>query len=242
MRLQRAMARAGFGSRRSAEELIRAGRVRVNGQVAELGVRVDPGRDVILVGARRVIPSRPEWIALHKPLGYVVSRRDFRGRNTVFELVPPIRGLTYVGRLDLMTSGLFLLTTDGEAAHRLTHPRYAVQRVYRVMVHGMDEATIRRTLARPVVVEGRRVNIVRWRVCGAEGGSSELMVVLAEGRHRIVRRLCERLGLKVEKLVRLSYGPVQLGRLAPGAWRRLAPAEVRGLHASFGVPQGSHAD
>ncbi len=242
MRLQRAMARAGFGSRRSAEELIRAGRVRVNGQVAELGARVDPGRDVILVGARRVIPSRPEWIALHKPLGYVVSRRDFRGRRTVFELVPPIRGLTYVGRLDVMTSGLLLLTTDGEAAHRLMHPRYAVQRVYSVVVHGLDEAGIRKALARPVVVEGRRVNIVRWRVHPAEGRSSELLLVLAEGRYRIVRRLCERLGLKVERLVRLSYGPVRLGRLAPGEWRRLPPGEVRGLHASLGMPAGSHAD
>lgn len=242
MRLQRAMARAGFGSRRGAEELIRAGRVRVNGQVAELGTRVDPQRDVILLGSRRVVPARPEWIVLHKPLGYVVSRRDFQGRPTVFELVPAIPGLTYVGRLDVMTSGLLLLTTDGEAAHRLMHPRYAVPRSYRVVVHGMSEADLRRTLARPVVLEGRPVKIQRWRLYPSEGRSYELVLVLAEGRYRIVRRLCERWGLKVERLARLSYGPVRLGRLAPGEWRRLAPIEVRGLHAACRMPARSHAN
>lgn len=229
MRLQRAMARAGVASRRHAEELIRAGRVRVNGRVAGVGLRVDPARDVIMVGAKRVVPAQTEWLALHKPLGLVVSRRDPRGRRTVFELLPPVRGLTYVGRLDVMTSGLLLLTNDGEGANRLTHPRYEVERSYHVLVHGRDEATIRRQLAQPVVIEGRAVRLKRWRVRPGAGGSSELLLVLAEGRYRIVRRLCERLGLKVERLMRLSYGPVRLGTLAPGKWRRLTAAEMAAL-------------
>ena len=234
MRLQRAMARAGVASRRHAEELIRAGRVKVNGRVADIGLRVDPARDVIVVGGRRVVPARTEWLALHKPLGLVVSRRDPRGRRTVFELLPPVRGLTYVGRLDVMTSGLLLLTNDGEGANRLTHPRYAVERSYRVLVHGRDLATIRQQLAQPVVIDGRAVHLVRWRVRPGEGRSSELLLVLAEGRYRIVRRLCERLGLKIERLVRLSYGPVRLGTLAPGEWRHLTEAEVGAL-----LPAGS---
>jgi len=234
MRVHRAMARAGVASRRHAEELIRAGRVKVNGRVAEIGQRVDPVRDVIVVGGRRVVQARTEWLALHKPLGLVVSRRDPRGRHTVFELLPPVRGLTYVGRLDVMTSGLLLLTNDGEGANRLTHPRYEVERSYQALVHGRDEATIRRQLAQPVVIDGRAVNLIRWRVRPAVGGSSELFVVLAEGRYRIVRRLCERLGLKVERLVRLSYGPVRLGTLAPGKWRHLTEAELRALNARPG--------
>lgn len=241
MRLQRAMARAGFGSRRGAEEVIRAGRVRVNGAVAELGMSVDPERDVILVGSRRVVPARVEWIALHKPLGYVVSRRDPRGRPTVFDLVPPVRGLTYVGRLDVMTTGLLLLTTDGEAAHRLMHPRFAVERSYRAVVHGRRDADLRRALARPVVIEGRPVQLIRWRLERAEGRSSQLTLVLAEGRYRIVRRLCEQLGLKVEQLIRLSYGPIRLGTLRPGDWRRLSAAEVRSLGATTGKANGHAA-
>ena len=234
MRLQRAMARAGVASRRHAEELIRAGRVKVNGRVAEVGLRVDPARDVVVVGGRRLVAARTEWLALHKPLGLVVSRRDPRGRRTVFELLPPVRGLIYVGRLDVMTSGLLLLTNDGEGANRLTHPRYAVERSYRAVVHGRDLAAIRQQLARPVVIDGRAVRLVRWRVRPAAGGSSELLLVLAEGRYRIVRRLCERLGLKVERLVRLSYGAVRLGTLAPGEWRRLTEAEKGALQAHQG--------
>jgi 23S rRNA pseudouridine2605 synthase len=232
MRLQRALARAGVASRRGAEELIRAGRVRVNGRVAEIGRRVDPARDIIMVGTRRAVLARTEWLALHKPLGYVVTRRDPRGRRTVFELVPPVRGLTYVGRLDVMTSGLLLLTTDGEGAHRLTHPRYAVERRYRALVHGVGEMDLRRALARPIVIEGRAVQLREWRMRPATGDTLDLLLVLAEGRYRIVRRLCERLGLKVERLTRLSYGAVRLGTLKPGEWRRLTGAEIRSLQAT----------
>jgi 23S rRNA pseudouridine2605 synthase len=229
MRLQRALARAGVASRRTCEELIRGGRVRVNGRAAELGVRVDPAADAITVNGRPVRPPRLTWIALHKPVGYVVTRRDPRGRPTVFTLVPRTPGLTYVGRLDVMTSGLLLLTTDGEAAHRLMHPRYAVERGYAVRVHGRTPEQIRAALRRPVVVDGRPVRLLRARVRPLGAETSELTLTLAEGRHRIVRRLCDRLGLKVERLTRLSYGPVRLGRMPAGAWRYLSKRELRAL-------------
>jgi 23S rRNA pseudouridine2605 synthase len=228
MRLQRALARAGVASRRRAEELIRGGAVRVNGTVATIGQSVDPDVDVILVRGRRVRPADTTWLLLHKPVGYVVSRRDPRGRQTVFDLLPDIPGLTYVGRLDLMTSGALLLTTDGTGAHRLMHPRYAVERTYRVLVHGRPAHEIRRALARPIVLGDREVRVVDFKV-QERGPSTDLTLVLAEGRYRIVRRLCEHLHLKVERLARLSYGPIRLGRLASGTWRHLTAAEVRRL-------------
>ncbi len=230
MRLQRVLARAGISSRRRAEELIRAGLVRVNGAVAALGCSVDPDADVVTVRGRRVRPVPATWIALHKPIGYVVSRRDPRGRRTVFELLPEVPALTYVGRLDVMTSGLLLFTTDGEAAHRLMHPRYAVQRTYRVLVHGRAAHDIRKELARPVTIDGRPVRVVSAQVT-ERGTATELTLVLAEGRYRIVRRLCTRLRLKVERLTRLSYGPVELGRLEPGRWRHLSQHELQALRA-----------
>ena len=229
MRLQRALARAGVASRRRAEDLIRAGRVKVNGRVAELGESVDPDNDLITVGGRRIAQARSVWIALNKPLGYVVTKRDPQGRRTVFELLPRVPGLTYVGRLDVATSGLLLLTTDGTAAHRMVHPRFGVERTYRALVHGRSVNEIRRMLARPVVIEGRPVQLVKAVVREGERGSADLTLVLAEGRYRIVRRLCERLNLKVERLTRLSHGPVRLGRLAPGEWRYLSKRELQAV-------------
>jgi 23S rRNA pseudouridine2605 synthase len=232
MRLQRALARAGVASRRRAEDLIRSGRVRVNGQVAELGLTVDPQRDTITVGTKRVQIPDAVWIALNKPVGYVVSRKDEKRRPTVFELVPDIPGLTYVGRLDVMTAGLLLLTTDGAACNRLTHPRYAVERSYRAIVHGRRAEDIRRALSRPIVIDRRPVKIIRHRV-RARGSKSDITLVLTEGRYRIVRRLCEQLKVKVEQLVRLSHGPVRLARLAPGRWRYLTAGEKGSLSRLF---------
>jgi 23S rRNA pseudouridine2605 synthase len=232
MRLQRALARAGVASRRTAEDLIRAGRVRVNGKLAEIGSVTDPAADTITVDGRRVRAGVEDvWLALHKPIGYLVSRSDPEGRRTVFELVPRVPGLTYVGRLDVMTTGLLLMTTDGAGANLLTHPRHGVERSYRVLLHGRSTEEVRRLLARPVVIDGRPVNITRTRIRAADGGRTDVTLVLAEGRYRIVRRLCERLELKVERLTRLSHGPVQLGRLAPGAWRHLTNAERAALRA-----------
>lgn len=234
MRLQRALARAGVRSRRAAEDLIREGRVRVNGRVAELGASADPDRDKITVDGKPLRAAREVWIALNKPVGHVTSRRDAEGRPTVFTLVPPVPGLTYVGRLDVMTGGLLLLTTDGAAVNRLTHPRYEVEKTYRVRVHGRPTADVRAALARPVLVEGQAVAMGRAMVREAEGGRTDVQLVLHEGRNRIVRRMCEVLGLKVERLTRIAHGPIRLGRLAPGAWRYLTTREVAALRALRG--------
>ena len=231
MRLQRALARAGVASRRGAEALIIAGRVRVNGTVAELGQSVDPATDAITVGGRRVKQVKVAWIALNKPAGYVVTRRDTEGRSTVFDLVPDLPGLAYVGRLDVATTGLLLLTTDGEAVHRLTHPRFAVERTYRAIVRGRPADDIRRAFQRPVVIGRRRVGIVGFRVRPGERGASDLTITLTEGRNRIVRRACEHVGLEVVRLIRLSHGPVKLGRLAPGRWRYLTTREISAIRA-----------
>ncbi|HEX9729482.1 MAG TPA: pseudouridine synthase [Gemmatimonadales bacterium] len=232
MRLQRALARAGIASRRHAEDLIREGRVRVNGTVAELGMSADPDADTITVNGRRIAATRVVWIALHKPIGYVVSRRDPEGRKTVFELVPHVPGLTYVGRLDVTTAGLLLLTTDGTAVNRMTHPRYGVERSYRVLVHGLTTDQITRALSRPVMIEGRPVALSTFQARAAERGRTDMRLVLTEGRYRIVRRLCDQLGLKVERLTRLSHGPVRLGRLAAGKWRYLTRNELAALSSS----------
>lgn len=225
MRIQRALARAGVASRRKAEELVAAGRVRVNGAVAHTGQAVHPGRDAISVDGNPIGAPKPaEWLMLNKPAGVMTTRSDPDGRKTVFELVPEIPGLTYVGRLDFLTEGLLLLTTDGEAAHRLSHPSSEVERSYVATVLGKgDEAAARARLGvtledgpvSPVRVEARRLGRDRW----------EFEVTITEGRKREVRRLCAALGLDVERLVRVSFGPVHLGDLAPGQTRTLTSRE-----------------
>ena len=234
MRLQRVLARAGVTSRRKAEDLIRAGRVRVDGAVATLGMSADSDRQRVTLDGRAVRAGATSWLALNKPRGYVVSRGDPEGRPTVYHLLPKVPGLTYVGRLDVMTSGLLLFTTDGAAAHRLMHPRFEVPRTYRLGVHGAPAAAVQAALARPVVVDGRAVKVVSARVRPA-GRSVEVELALAEGRHRIVRRLAEVLGLKVEWLHRVAYGPVRLGRLAEGRYRALTPREIRVIERVHGT-------
>ena len=234
MRLQRVLARAGVTSRRKAEELIRAGRVRVDGTVATLGSSVDPDKQRVSVDGKSVKPAAATWYALNKPIGVVTSRGDPERRRTVFELVPDVPGLIYVGRLDVMTSGLLLLTTDGAAAHHLTHPRYAVRRTYRLAVHGATVDGVRRALSGRPVVDGRPVAIVSALV-RSKGKRVEVELTLAEGRHRIVRRLAEALDLKIEWLHRVSYGPVRLGDLAEGRSRPLTRREIQAIERLHGA-------
>jgi 23S rRNA pseudouridine2605 synthase len=232
MRLQRALARAGIASRREAEELIKKGQVRVNGSVAEIGMSVDPLSDVVEVGGRRVRPVASAWLALHKPVGYLVTRRDQQGRPTVFDLVPSLPGLTYVGRLDINTSGLLLMTTDGSGVNRLTHPRYATERTYLVQVKGASAHEIRRALARPILIDGSAVQLASSKVRQNRNAlSCALTLVLTEGRNRIVRRTCEAIGLTVERLVRLSHGPIRLGEIPSGTWRYLTEGELSALRS-----------
>ena len=233
MRLQRALARAGVASRRAAEQLISEGKVRVDGKVAELGSKVDPERQRITVGGRAVKLQARRWLAFHKPLGVVTTASDEEGRRTVFDFIPDTTGLTYVGRLDVTTTGLLLLTTDGEAVHRLTHPRYHIPRRYTALVHGRPTAEISQGVRQKIVVDGRPVVPLEVRVRPGTEGRSILDVTLHEGRNRIVRRWCEAMGLKVERLARLSYGPVRLGDLAPGRYRPLTPREEAALYKAI---------
>jgi pseudouridine synthase len=231
MRLQRALARAGVASRRKAEELIAAGRVRVNGEVAQTGMSVDPSRDVILVDDKPLAaPAAVQWLVLNKPAGYMTTRSDPDGRPTVFDLVPHVPGLTYVGRLDYLTEGVLLLTTDGEAAHRLSHPSSGVERTYVATVTGKGDEAAREArlgveledgVVHPRRVAARRLGRDRW----------EFEVTITEGRKREVRRLCSALGLGVERLVRVRFGPVELGDLPSGQTRPLSPRERSALRA-----------
>jgi len=239
MRVQRALAQAGVASRRAAEELIRAGKVRVDGRVVSLGDKVDPVRQTIQVGRRTVHAIPRRWLAVHKPLGVVTTARDEDGRKTVFDLLDDPRGLAYVGRLDVMTTGLLLLTTDGEAIHRLTHPRYRIPRRYSVLVHGVPPEEVTTLVRRPVVLDRRPVTPSGLTVRPGRQGRTQIELTLTEGRHHVVRRWCAELGLKVERLARLSYGPVRLGRLAVGGVRPLTPREIDALyHAIKLTPDG----
>jgi 23S rRNA pseudouridine2605 synthase len=235
MRVQRALARAGVASRRAAEDLIRAGRVRVDGQVAALGSSVDPDRQRITVNGKPVKQVARRWLAFHKPLGVVTSASDEAGRRTVFDLIPNPAGLAYVGRLDVMTTGLLLLTTDGDAVYRLTHPKYRVPRRYTALVHGRPTADVEQAVHRRWLVDGRPVIPTAVRVRPGREGRSIVDLTLTEGRHHVVRKWCEAMGLKVERLARLSYGPVRLGDLPVGQARPLTPDEERALYRAIGL-------
>ena len=233
MRLQRALARAGVASRRAAEKLIEDGRVRVDGKTATIGMKVDPQRQRITVGNRSVKVKERRWLAFHKPLGVVTTAKDEEGRRTVLDFIREPEALTYVGRLDVMTTGLLLLTTDGEAVHRLTHPRYRIPRRYTALVHGRPTGEIAAAARERILVDGRPVVPSEVRVRPGTEGRSIIDLTLEEGRNRIVRRWCEAMGLKVDRLARLSYGPVRLGDLAPGKYRPLTPREEAALYKAI---------
>jgi pseudouridine synthase len=229
VRLQRVLARAGIASRRHAEALIQAGRVVVNGRVVtELGTRVDPARDRVEIDGQPVeMAGEPVYVALHKPPGYVTTTHDPQGRPTVMALVPSAPGLFPVGRLDAESDGLLLLTTDGEWAQRLSHPRYGCAKEYLVKLDGaLSEAELER-LRRPMRLgpdewtTGSEVEIVERR-----RKSTRLRMVLHEGRNRQIRRMMEQLGRGVLALRRVRVGCVELGGLPAGRWRYLTAQEI----------------
>jgi len=229
-RLQKILARAGVASRRGAEQVMAQGRITVNGvMVREMGSKADITRDDVRVdGVRIKAPERPVYLVLNKPKGAVATRHDPQGRATVMDLVPSVAGLFPVGRLDVTTEGLLLLTNDGAFAERVSHPRYEVPRVYEAKVRGLPDAKVLARLQRGVRVEGDLMSADRVRVLEA-GNNSWLEVTLHEGKRHEVKRLLEAVGHPVSKLRRVAFGPVTTKGLEPGQFRQLTPHEVRAL-------------
>ena len=230
-RLQKILAYAGFGSRRACEELIRQRRVRVNGQVAQIGQKADPDCDRIAVDGKPVRKKQHyTYIAVHKPSGILSDEGDRTGRlPTARDLIPLPTRLYPVGRLDLWSEGLLLLTDDGELADRLTHPRYEHDKEYEIRVEGLpDEETLRKW-QRGVFLDGRKTAPAEVSIFRREGDYTWLRVVLREGRKRHIRRVAAMLGHTVQRLIRVRIGPVRLGNLKPGEWRYLTGRELRQL-------------
>ena len=242
-RLQKALANAGFGSRREIERRIEAGEVKVNGQVAKLGDRVVPD-DRITVGQRRVgswrlKPVEHSTIIYNKPEGELVSRSDPEGRPTVFKRLPKLKSGRWiaVGRLDLNTSGLMIFTTDGELANRLMHPSQQVEREYAVRVLGQVTDEMARQLVNGVQLEDGPARFEDLVESGGDGSNRWFHVVIMEGRKREVRRLWEAVGARVSRLKRVRYGPIILdSSLSIGRWRQLEKSEMQALLAMAGLP------
>jgi 23S rRNA pseudouridine2605 synthase len=227
-RLQKVLARAGLASRRASEELIAEGRVRVNGEVAELGRRIDPDADQVTIDGVPV-PVAPGLVhyLLNKPPGVVTTASDPQGRPVVVDLVPAEPRVFPVGRLDADTEGLLILTHDGGFAHRLTHPSFGVAKEYLAEVEGTPGRAVLRTLREGVDLEDGRTAPARVSLVSP----GVLRLVISEGRNRQVRRMCEAVGHPVRRLVRTRIGPVADRRLPPGSWRPLTTGEVRSLEA-----------
>ncbi|HLX89288.1 MAG TPA: pseudouridine synthase [Acidimicrobiales bacterium] len=235
-RLQKVLARAGYGSRRTCEELISDGRVTVNGEAATLGRRVDVGRDRIAVDGALVstLPGLVHYV-LNKPRGVVTTAADPEGRPTVVQLVPDEPRVFPVGRLDADTEGLLVLTNDGELAQRLAHPSFGVDKEYLAEVDGRPGPSALRALRRGVDLDD---GVTAPATVGVLA-PGVLRIVIHEGRNRQVRRMCEAVGHPVRRLVRTRIGPLSDAGLAPGRWRRLTDAEVRSLsRAAAGDDRG----
>jgi pseudouridine synthase len=235
-RLQRALARAGLGSRRACEDLIRAGRVTVGGMTAELGQSVDPSRDRVEVDGSR-IPLDPElrYFVLNKPAGIVSTVRDPQRRGDLSVYLPEDVRVFPVGRLDRDSEGLLLLTNDGELSNRLMHPRYGAEKEYLAEVEGKPTERKVARLERGLDLEDGPARARRARIVARSGGRAAIRVVMTEGRKREVRRMLEAIGHPVRRLVRVRQGPVRLGRLRPGTLRELNSEEVAELYRHAGL-------
>ena len=230
-RLQKIIAAAGLTSRRAAEELIAAGKVRVNGAVASLGDKADAARDRITVDGKSLAPPEEKvYIMLNKPRGYVTTLKDEKGRRTVAELVsgPGVR-LYPVGRLDMNSEGLLIMTNDGELAERMMHPRGGVEKCYRTTVTGEDIPAAAEKMKESMLIDGYRTRGARVEIERLTDKGGVLLVTIGEGRNRQVRKMCEQVGLRVTRLCRISEGGLKLGNLRSGEWRELTRAEIARL-------------
>lgn len=229
-RLQKLIAASGLMSRRAAESIIAAGRVTVNGHPAKLGDSAEEGDTVLLDGQPVPLREQKRYYMLNKPRGYVCSMHDERGRKSVRELLPVSAGRVYpVGRLDIMSEGLLIMTNDGEFANCVMHPSSGIQKIYRTTVTGVNlEAGIER-LREPFFLDGVRVQAVKLTVLKKDGQDAVLDLTIGEGRNREIRRMCETAGLKVKRLTRIAEGPLRLGNLPSGKFRSLSQEEIASL-------------
>lgn len=248
-RLQKLLAGAGLGSRREIEEWIRAGRVTVNGVVATLGQKVS-GREKILVDGR-VVPAlrksrpSPRVLLYHKPAGEVCTRSDPDGRPTVFDRLPPLQGSRWinVGRLDLATSGLLLLTTDGVLANALMHPSHEIEREYAVRLQGVVSDAVLEQIRGGIELDDGTARFDSVEPAGGEGSNQWFRVTVSEGRNRLVRRVWEAVECRVSRLIRVRYGPVTLARsLRPGHHRLLKEHELTRLYVAAGLREAESGD
>jgi len=234
-RIQKLMAQAGLGSRRECEKMIEKGRVSVNGRIASLGDKADPTTDTIVVNGRTIKPLQTEslYIALHKPKGVLSSLDDEmeEGRTTVRDLIPLPGHLYPVGRLDKQSTGLILMTNDGDLAHRLTHPRYGHEKTYKVIVEGRITHEALEKWRSGMYLDGRKTIPAQITVVRQDVSFTHLELVMREGRKRQIRRLANMLGFPVTQLVREKIGPLTLGNLKLGDWRHLTAKEVADLKA-----------
>jgi 23S rRNA pseudouridine2605 synthase len=239
-RLQKVMAAAGIGSRRRCEELILAGRVEVDRHtVRKLGTKVDAERQEVRVDGTPLKPMRRAYYLVNKPVGLVSTNFDPSGRPRVIDLLPPTKERLFtVGRLDLSSEGLMLVTNDGELANRLTHPRYGVEKTYHALVAGTPNADVLESLRRGVHLDEGVARVVSVKIRNALKQSTLLEIVLAEGRNREIRRILAKVGHKVMRLKRVAIGPLRLKDLAPGEWRPLRRDELAELHKARGTTQG----
>ena len=230
-RLQKVLARAGIGSRRAVEEMIERGRIEVNGSKARLGQRVDSSKDEVKVDGS-VVPLREDLVhyLLNKPVGVVSTADDPEGRPTVVEIVETDVRVWPVGRLDIDTEGAIIVTNDGDLTLRLTHPRFGVTKTYVAEVQGSLGPKAARTLARGVELEDGLTAPAQVNILERASGGSVVELVLSEGRNRQARRMLEHVGHPVRRLVRTAIGPLKLGRLKQGTYRKLSPLEVQLLY------------
>lgn len=238
-RLQKLLARAGLGSRRSCEDLIREGRVTVNGEtVRKLGAKAAPDDDIRVDGERISLPEDYVYLMLNKPPGYVTTRDDPQGRPTVMDLVPEgLRSRVFpVGRLDQDTTGLLLLTDDGDLTQRLLHPSHHVPKEYLADVEGTPSETKLRTLRSGIELEDGVTQPAEVMLVATGGGESRLRMTITEGRNRQVRRMCEAIGHPVRRLKRVAMGPLRLGELSLGAVRSLRQAQIDALREAVDLP------
>lgn len=232
-RLQKILAQAGIASRRAAEEMIRSGRVKVDGKVVtQLGTKVDPALNHIEVDGRPIRPEKKVYYLLYKPVGYITTLRDPQGRPTVRELLSGIKERVFpVGRLDYDTSGVLLLTNDGDLAHRLLHPRHGVQKTYRAKVRGVPSPNTLELLRRGVLLADGPTAPAEVTLLSVHGDSAWLEISIHEGRNRQIRRMGDAVGHPVLELIRTRFAFLGLEGLSPGQFRPLRPQELQRLRA-----------